>query len=120
MKIDFRDKKTEGGWQDTFDAFWIKITPGWFSILEWVLILGVISYLAIQTQNIILRLVSVISHIFLFFYIQSVFYSIEFVNIPGIKSFKWERIISIVLSGLISISIWLLISKLITLVQGNV
>ena len=32
MKIDFREKKTENGWQESFDAFWIKITPGWFDV----------------------------------------------------------------------------------------
>jgi len=114
MKIDFNKKKTEEGWQKSFDAFWMKITPGWFSLLEWVLILGVISFLAKQTQNIILIIVSIMSHLFLFFYIQSMFYSIDFVNIPGIKSFKMERAISIILSGLISITIWLLISKLLS------
>ena len=109
MNIDFNTKKTESEWQTSIDKFWKYVTPLWFEILEWVLILGVISYLANQTRNMTLRIVSSISYVFIFFYIQSLFYTIDFKGFPLVKTNRGQRILSIILSGITSFLVWILI-----------
>jgi len=55
MKIDFRTKKTEAGWQKVLDNFWMKATPKWFEWLGWVIILGAFTFLSKTQENMISR-----------------------------------------------------------------
>lgn len=119
MEVNFKSKKTETQWQSSVDEFWLKVTPLWFDWLQWILVLGAISFLAKQTENRILIFVSGISRFALFFYLQSLFYSIEFKGFP-IKSRRWQRIISLVISGVLSYGIWYLLSSLISQLEGKV
>lgn len=74
IKINLNEKKTEAGWQEAIDSFWLNVTPKWFELLEWVIIIGAFTFLAKQTQNMILNIVSGISYFLVFFYLQSVFF----------------------------------------------
>jgi hypothetical protein len=120
MKIDMNSKKTEPRWQEVIDNFWKKVTPLWFDWLQWVLVLGVLGYVANQTKNIILVIIYAFSYMAFFFYMQSTFFSIEFVGFNGIKSLRIQRVLSIVISGSLSIAIWLLLSNVIIQIQGKV
>lgn len=120
MKVDFNAKKTEPQWQHVLDEFWKKITPLWFDWLQWILILGVIGFLAEQTRNIVLFIAYTFSYIALFFYLQSIFFSIEFRGISRVKSKRAQRFISMAVSGTLLIGVWLLLSSLIFLVKGKV
>jgi hypothetical protein len=120
MRINFNAKKTEAQWQNTIDEFWKKLTPLWFDWLQWILVLGVIGFLAEQTRNIILLITYAFSYIALFFYLQGFFFSIEFKGFLRTKSKRVQRIASIVLSGILLIGVWFLLSSLILLVKGKV
>jgi len=120
MKIDFKEKKTEAGWQRTIDSFWKKATPHWFEWLEWVLVLGVITFLAEQTQSIVLRVVTGVSYVALLFYLQSIFFSLEFHGFPLIKSERTRRVVSLLLSAILSSVLGLLLFSLATQIQGKV
>ena len=118
-KIDFQAKKTEAEWLRTLDDFWMKATPKWFEWLEWLLILGAIQFLAKQTQNTVLRVVSATSYAALFFYLQSFFFSLEFYGFPLTKSERVRRLLSLVLSGILAIALGLLFAKLVSQIEGK-
>ena len=119
-KVDLGAKKTEAEWQETIDDFWKRVTPLWFQWLEWLLILGVVAYLAKQTQTVVLKLVSGLSYAMLFLYLQALFYSVEFYGFPLIKSERVRRIASLILSAALSIALWLLFKSFVSAIQGKV
>ena len=119
MKINFKAKKTELQWQEDFDNFWIKATPLWFDWLQWIIVLGVLSFFAQQSKNIVLLITYAFSYIALFFYLQGIFFSLEFKGFPLLKSKRWQKAISIVVSGILSFSIWYFLTNLILQLQGK-
>ena len=119
MKINLKAKKTEAEWQKTLDNFWMKATPQWFEWLGWILILGAITFLAMETQNITLNIVSNVSYIALFFYLQSFFFSLEFHGFPLIKTEQNRRIVSLIVSAIFSCAVWLLLANLVSEIQGK-
>jgi len=120
MKIDFSVRKTELGWQETLDNFWKRVTPLWFDWLQWILVLGVIGYLAQQSRNVIIIITYTFSYVALFFYLQGLFFSLEFRGLPLIRSKRAQRIASLILSGILSLAIWLFLASLISQIQGRV
>jgi hypothetical protein len=120
MKVDFKARKTEKKWQETLDSFWKKATPLWFDWLQWILVLGVIGFLAQQSRNIVLIITYAFSYIALFFYLQGMFFSVEFKGFPFLKTKRTQRITSLILSGILSIAIWYLLSRVISQIQGKV
>jgi len=120
MQGDFKEKKTEAQWQKAIDDFWRRATPQWFDWLEWVLILGIMTFLAEQTKAILLIIVSAISYAALFFYLQSLVFSLEFHGFPLIRSERGRRIASLLLSGVLSIALWILLSSLVSQIKGKI
>lgn len=120
MTVDFSAKKTEAGWQETFDAFWKALTPIWFDWLEWVLILGVFTLIEQETGNVIVGVATAFSWVAVFFYLQSIFYSIEFVGFPGVRSIGMRRSLSVIISGALSLSTWLVLRTLVGKLGGYI
>jgi len=120
MKVDLNAKKTEAEWQRRIDDFWKQATPVWFQWLEWLFILGVIAYLAKETQSAVLKLVSSVSYAVLFLYLQALFFSLEFHGFPLVKSERVGRIVSLVLSAVLSVTFWLLLTRVVSEIQGKV
>jgi hypothetical protein len=120
MKIDFNVKKTEWKWQETIDNFWRIATPIWFDWLQWVLVLGVIGYLAQQTRSIALYITYAFSYGALFSYLLAIFYSFEFKGFPIMKSKRAHRLSSFILSGILSLTVWILLTSLISQIKGKV
>ena len=119
-KINFNVKKTEKEWQNSWDQFWIAITPLWFDWLQWILVLGVLGYIAKQTQNLFLAIIYVFSYMAFYSYLQGIFYSLEFQGLPFVKTKRAQRIMSLLLSGIMAIAVWFLISNVISELQGKV
>ncbi len=120
MDIDFRTKKTEAEWTETFDAFWRKFIPLWFDWLGWVLILGAVKYLGEQTNSPILKLIYVLSNIGLFWYLNAVFSLFRFRGFRFIKSDAQRHLASLVLSGLSAYVVWWLLDRVVSQIQGQV
>jgi hypothetical protein len=119
MKINFKARKTELQWQEDFDNFWVGAMPLWFDWLQWIIVLGVVSFLAQQSRNIVLLITYTFSYIALFFYLQGIFFTIEFKGFPLMKSKRLQKVISIVISGILSFSIWYFLTNLILRLQGK-
>lgn len=119
-KVDLKAEKTETEWQKVLERFWKKATPRWFEWLEWVLILGVLTFAAEQTGSLILSIVSGFSFVALFFYLQGVFYSFELYGLPWVKAERTRRALSLIASGLLSYALWLFLIRLVAEIQGKV
>jgi hypothetical protein len=91
--------------------FFLNATPLWFDWLKWVIIIGVIKVVADKTQDPLVQLSLGISYIFLMLYLMGFFYRIDF-HIPSIKSEGKRLIISALLSGLLSTSIFIFLNHL--------
>ncbi len=119
IKINLNEKKTGAGWQEAIDSFWMNVTPKWFELLEWVIIIGAFTFLANLTKNMILNIISGISYISVFFYLQSVFFSLEIFGFPKISSERSRRIVSLTVSAILSLGLWLILNKLVSEIQGK-
>ena len=86
IELDLQTQKTEGEWQSTLDRFWLAVTPLWFTWLEWVALLGVLSYLAETTRATVLMVAVSLSYTALFFYFFAVFFRLEIRGFPRVKS----------------------------------
>jgi len=120
MKINLKAQKTEAGWQKAVDDFWLKATPKLFEWLSWVLILGVFTFLDKNYKIPIIFAVVIISYLSLFFYLQAFFFSIEFHGAPFVKSDQGRRLISLLLSGILSYSVWLFLTKIVYVISGKI
>jgi len=120
IRIDFASKKTEAGWQKVLDDFWYKITPKWFELLTWVLILEAFTYISENYNLLLPKIVTCFSYAALFFYLQSIFYSIEFEGLPKIKSPSKKRAVSLAISGLLSYVLWLVLRELAFELSGKI
>jgi hypothetical protein len=111
-KIDLSAAKTETEIQKAQDKFFLKVTPLWFDWIKWVIIIGVIQVVADKTQDISIHLILGLSYLFLMLYMVAFFYQIEFHGIPLIKSEGKRRIVSGILSGLLSMGVFYLLNHL--------
>ncbi len=120
--INMWPKKTEDEWAKVQDNFWVNFVPAWFNWLGWVLILAVLKYVADESNSVVLRMVHTFSYVALMFYFQGFFYSMHFYGFPFLKSksakFQWR--FSVVISGILSLAFWFLMSYTATLLQGKI
>jgi hypothetical protein len=110
-RVDLGVDKTEEEWGEAMGEFFLNATPLWFDWLKWVIIIGVIKVVADKTQDPLVQLSLGISYIFLMLYLMGFFYRIDF-HIPSIKSEGKRLIISALLSGLLSTSIFIFLNHL--------
>jgi hypothetical protein len=119
-EIDLKARKSETEWQQILDVFWKKATPQWFDWLEWILILAVIDYVAQRTHSVVLKFVSGLSYSALFFYLQSFFFSLKFKGLPLVKSDNARRLVSLSISALLTMVVWLFFRSLLAQLRGRV
>jgi hypothetical protein len=63
-RFDISAKKTEAGWAEANDKFFLYATPLWFEWLKWMLILGAIKVVAAATRDPIVQLIEVYRMVF--------------------------------------------------------
>lgn len=119
IKVDFDLKDTELGWMERVDKCVIKIAPAWFSILGWVLILGAMHFLHKQSNSLILATIIGISWYLFIRYLIAVFYRIEIVTFPFVKSPSKIAFISSIISGGLAIVCWLSMSHVVNLLVDS-
>jgi hypothetical protein len=107
IEIDFRRRETEPGWQRIMDRFALAAAPKWFEWLEWILVLAAFQYLADKDGGGLARLVPAVSVLLLWFYFNAFFFRLEFRGLPLVRSGRVERIVSIILSGVLAPAFWL-------------
>jgi hypothetical protein len=112
-RIDVRVKKTEAGWIDWMDKITFTNVPKWFDFIEWLFLLGAMSYLVEKTNSVYIKIIYAISYVFLSIYVFRYFLSIDYILFPFIKSVKIQLLISVILGGLLGYASHLLIQKII-------
>jgi hypothetical protein len=97
-----------------------KAAALWFQGLEWLLILGVMTYLAEQTQNVLLALVLIASYVVLAFYLIALFVTGIPFALFWIKTDWVKTLISIFISGILTTLVFILFRNLASEIQGKV
>jgi len=82
--------------------------------------IGGLNFLAKETGAISLRIISGVSYWALFFYLQSIFFSLEFRGFPFIKSEGVRRAVSLIVSGMLSVALFLLLTSLVSEIRGKI
>ncbi len=119
VKFDFGLKDTELGWVERVDYYALKATPIWFSFLGWTLMLGALQYLYQTTGSIFLGVVIGISWVLFFRYLMAIFFAVEFIGLPFIKSRGAEALLSLIVSGILAIGCWYLMRHIVALIVEN-
>jgi hypothetical protein len=83
-------------------------------------VLEVIGFLTQLSRNIVLIITYAFSYIALFFYLQGLFFSVEFKVFPFLKTKRAQRIASLILSGILALAIWFLLYRVISQLEGKV
>ncbi len=99
IEIDLRRRETEAGWQGVIDRFALSATPRWFEWLGWVLILAAFDFVAAKSGSRGARLIPAASVGFLWLCFNAFFFRIHFKGWPWVSSARFERAISLILSG---------------------
>jgi len=99
------------------NKFIFYFTPLWFQWLGWVIILGSLSYLEKKTGVFALTLIVLFSYVLLFLYMIKFFYQWEWEKYLPVKSSIISFILSVLLSGAIGFSLWILFSSVIGAIE---
>ncbi|VVB64522.1 Uncharacterised protein [uncultured archaeon] len=116
-KIDISAKKTEAGWGEANDKFYLYATQLWFDWLKWMIILGAIKVVAATTRDPIVQLIESISYVFFMMYMLGFFWRFEFHGIPRINNERTRLILSLILSLLLTVGTFNVLSHLATVME---
>jgi hypothetical protein len=116
IKVDFRLRDTELGWQQRLDKYALILVPAWFNVLGWVGLLAGIEFLHAKSKSFALGLLVVLSLVFIWLYFNAVFYRVWFVGVAPKRSVKTQIRISIIISSLLSWGIYWLSRYIVELI----
>lgn len=92
----------------------------WFQWVEWLLMLGALTFVAEKSDSLAVKVVTIISYVMLGLYFQSYFYQFEFVNIPYLKrNPRLSRAISIGISAVLGLVVFFLLRFSISSLKGT-
>ena len=118
-EIDLKATRTEPERQKAVDAFAISATRQWFELLGWVLILGAFLYLHKETGHPAVQIILFISGGLFILHFATFFYQWEFKNLPFIKNVIIARFISYLLSALLGMGLYWLLTTVVQLLGEN-
>jgi hypothetical protein len=118
-KINISTKKTEEGWAEANDKFFLYATPLWFKWLGWAIILVAIKIISNATHDRVVQFIEGISYFLLAFYIFSFFIKYEFHGIPLIKNDPVRVIVSSILTLLLITGVFYLLMLLASVIALN-
>lgn len=119
IELDLQHRKTEAGWQEVIDGFALEATSKWFDWLGWVLVLAAFQYVADQSGSLFARAIPVLSVGLLWLYFNAFFFRLHFKGWPFVRSTRVERILSMIVSGLLSSACWFAARAVANIVAAN-
>lgn len=106
----------ESVWDKKLDRVSLDFTPLWFRFVEWLFILGVLVYLSMATLSVWIIVLTGISSLVLFLYIQASIFRNKFFEEIVSKQKLWKRFLSYCLAflimGVITVLIILMVNEL--------
>ena len=106
MKVDFRAKKSEAEWLQTWDRFFLAATPKLFEWLGWCVLLSAVGIVRQVSGNAVLAIIQTVCIAALWFYFAAYFNRMELVGFLRPKP-KVARFASIVISSAVAgIAYW--------------
>ena len=118
-KVDLRTRMTGAEWDEAFSHFWKRATPLWFECLEWLLILGVLTFIYEETGSVLVGVLCGFSHTAFAFYIFSVLFSIELHGFPLSESKRARTILSLIATAALAVTVYLALNSLISACKGK-
>jgi len=104
IEVDLSRKKTEAGWLEAQDRFWLAFTPKLFEWLEWVAVLGALRFVQTKSGKAWLGSLVWFCTVAMLFYFMAFFYRFKFVGIPWLQSERAHRLVSLAVSGALAIA----------------
>ncbi len=113
FKINLRERKTEAGWQESIDQFFLVASPKFFEWLGWSVLLGGLSFIQKKYESKILAEVVVLSYLMMWGYFNAIFYRLKIIGIFRLDQKKIGQIMSILTSGLITLCTFYCITRVV-------
>ena len=117
--VDLKRKETESGWQRLLDRTALAVTPRWFEWLGWVAALAALQYLLAKSGSVVIRIVTTVSTLLLWYYFNAFFFRFEVRGLPGLRSEGTQRAVSLVLSGIVAWCAWRFAVRVTEIVAAN-
>lgn len=117
--VDLQRQETEFGWQRWLDRTALAATPRWFEWLGWVAALAALQYLLAKSGSAVIRIVTTVSTLLLWYYFNAFFFAFELRGVPGVRSERAQRAVSLVLSGTVAWCAWRFAVRVAAIVAAN-
>lgn len=117
--VDLKRQKSEAGWQEFIDRTALKAAPLWFDWLGWVAALAGLRYLQAKSQSQGIGLITGVSVLLLWYYFNAFFFSFKFRGLPGVRSPRLERILSLLASGIVALITFLFATEVSNIIAAN-
>src|SRR2546423_35823 len=104
IEVDLSTKKTEAGWLEAQDRFWLAFTPKLFEWLEWGAVLWGFRFFPNKNRKTWLGFLRLFCTVAMLFYFMAFFYRFKFVGIPWLQSERAHRLVSLAISGALAIA----------------
>lgn len=115
----YKRKQTEAEWLEEGDRFYLRTTPKWFTLIEWIIITGVLRYLYDITKNKWIAFLYVMSYLLMFGYIQASIFSSTFIHEHFYHNKQNIKYISVAITFLAVLFIHLLVLNSISEISSN-
>jgi hypothetical protein len=117
--VDLQSQRTEAGWQEVIDRTALNAAPLWFDWLGWVAALAGLRYLQAKSHSPVIGLIANASIILLWYYFNSFFFRFTLRGLPGVRSPRLERILSLIASGVVAWVAFFLATKASDIIAAN-
>jgi hypothetical protein len=119
VDIDFRAKKTNAEWGESWQRFADTWTRLWFDWVGWVLITGALMYLYRQSKSPAVLITVCISFVFFIMYFTSYFNRFTFHGFPFVTSPRLSLVLSVILSVSLSYGLFYLLKAVVFAVASH-
>jgi hypothetical protein len=108
VRFDPRLRDTEWGWMRRVDRYAEIVVPVWFTLLEWIALLGVLEFVHRKSGSKILGVIVALSLVAMWRYVVALVGRVEFIGFAPKASARTQFWISEGIGGLITTGAWLL------------
>lgn len=109
----------EGEWQTKHDAFFLAATPKFYEWLSWVITLAAMSYVQHKSPSSPMYVLIGITYVLTFYYYIAFFRQFKFRGFPLLKSPRDVRLVSYILSFLLSATMWGLVNEAVRVIVAT-
>lgn len=111
IDVDFCAKRPEAAWQVWLDRLYLTAVPVWFDWLKWIMMLAALKVIAVKSGSHAVGMLLAFSSLLMLFYFIAFFGRIRIRGLSFIGSERRQFLVSLIVSGLLSLgAYWCAIS----------